>query len=508
MNTIRKALASTEQSIRQHCLRQCEDLDIETLQELFNPEKVEDAFELVYNLRNHTKYPLQAFESIAILGIFAKNDVPFAKELTFLNLDSLDNYPDCPVPRQIEYFTNLTSLSVGEIELNNKASAEQILHNISMVPSLQKLDLRRIKVWGDYGEDSINVPQEFSRLTNLEVLILGENAIGAPHYDCSPSSLKTLKHISTFEKLERLQLSSKNLDYLPTELGNLSGLKDLELSWSFCHSGVIPSWINSLSKLECLGLASMNGGDDFEDFTWPSWSLTFKDWSPSPTVIELDLSSNASEEIDFVELARVFPNLKTLDLSYNCFTHLSRNIASLVHLEVLNISSNERYVDGEYVKLTSLPSELFSLPNLRRVEIDDTIDVTNVDENEWRCSHNQLLERKVYLPDTVRETTSLDIRRFLEEKANWSSENFQAITHLNLQYWKEKELPREIPNFHSVDEITCQCAHLSSLQKYISRFPNLRNIHLWYDIEQYPLPKFFENKKKQGQIDIQYFRSF
>ena len=239
--------------------------------------------------------------------------------------------------------------------------------------------MRRLKVFGTWGEEAFNVPKSLSRLSNLRILNLGDSSIGAPYYDCNSSSLKTLKNLTPLHNLEELWLSSMDIEYFPEELGQLSQLKRLILGWSFCHSRILPAWIGQLSKLEYLNLASMNGGTDFEDFDWADWSASFQHLPTVSSMSKLDLSGNKSRMIDFDELARVFPNLKSLYLSENCFMDLPNSISKLQHLEFIDISSNEGYVNGDWCTLTTVPSSLLNHPTISKIHLSDGFDLSTVD---------------------------------------------------------------------------------------------------------------------------------
>jgi Leucine-rich repeat (LRR) protein len=100
----------------------------------------------------------------------------------------------------------------------------------------------------DFSNSSIsgNIPPEIGNLTNLKTLILSWNQLSGS----IPPEIGNLTNLNTLV-LANNQLSGS----IPAEIGNLSNLKELTLGWNNL-SGSIPSSISKLKNLEALTLST------------------------------------------------------------------------------------------------------------------------------------------------------------------------------------------------------------------------------------------------------------
>jgi len=183
-------------------------------------------------------------------------------------------------------------------------------------------------------------PLEMGRLTNLGYLNLFKNEL---------TSLPS--EIGELSKLRSLGLGHNKLKSLPPEIGKLVCLKELSLSKNSLNT--LPAEIGDLTNLECLHL-------------------------------EFNCLKTLPPEIGKLT------NLIKLDLTKNCFTMLPSEIGQLLNLKVLILNQctsltflppeignlinlNELYF--KYVETIKLPGELWSLPSLNHVELEEELSI-------------------------------------------------------------------------------------------------------------------------------------
>lgn len=170
-------------------------------------------------------------------------------------------------------------------------------------------------------------------------------------------------HIFQLVNLNLLDISRTQLDRVPDDLGNLINLTNLTLQNNALVS--LPSTVGNLVKLKFLDL-SHNKIERLPDELSKLKELQ-------------TLKVNVNQLTDFPDVSTL-TSLHILNISHNKLSALPDGICSehLVHLSQINASNNQ---------ITSLPSELSSLPHL----------------NSLHLANNQLQE----LPNELSECTKL-----------------------------------------------------------------------------------------------------
>jgi hypothetical protein len=173
---------------------------------------------------------------------------------------------------------------------------------------------------------------------------------------------------SSFKFLRVLDLSSRNLDLLPSSIGKLKHLRYLDLSLNQ-NLKKLPNTISRLQNLQTLKLSSCRKLEEL-----PSSIVELKH------LRYLDLSWNQNLKKLPNSITRL-QNLQTLKLSYCTeLEELPRDMEELVNLKHLQIDACER--------LTYMPSGLGLLTNLQ------TLSVFVVDKDPFSRHSNGLKELK------------------------------------------------------------------------------------------------------------------
>ena len=228
-----------------------------------------------------------------------------------------------------------------------------------------------------------------------------------------------------------LRFSFNHLTSLPTEIGRLTNLRNLELNGNKLTN--LPTeigWLTNLTNLDLYGNKLTNLPTEIGWLT----NLT-----------NLDLSNNHLTNLPS-EIGRL-TNLTNLDLYNNKLTKLPAEIGRLTNLTSLNLWSNQ---------LTSLPSEIGRLTNL-----------TNLD-----LSNNHLTN----LPSEIGRLTNLtSLGLGSNHLTNLPSEigRLTNLTSLNLSSNQLTSLPAEIVHLRNLTSLDLSSNQLRTLPNEIVRLTNL-----------------------------------
>ncbi|XVF11157.1 hypothetical protein REPUB_Repub08aG0001800 [Reevesia pubescens] len=248
---------------------------------------------------------------------------------------------------------------------------------------LKEAEERLVKIYEKAGNVAENLEQVDEEV-NVEVVGILEEAQG--------------------RGLERMDLSGRNLRFLPEAFGKISGLLFLNLSGNQLE--VIPDSIAGLEKLEELNLSS-NLLESLPDSIGLLQNLKILDVSGNKlnalpdtichcrSLIELDVSFNSLSYLP-TYLGNGLRNLQRLSIHLNKIRSLPTSIGEM---------SSLRFLDAHFNELRGLPDEIGRLTNLEILnlssnftdlrELPDTLgDLTNL--KEFDLSNNQIHA----LPDT------------------------------------------------------------------------------------------------------------
>ncbi|KAH9716325.1 protein kinase domain-containing protein [Citrus sinensis] len=282
---------------------------------------------------------------------------------------------------------------------------------------------------------------------------------------------------------------------IPSELGNLSSLQTLDLSFNW-FSGEIPKELGNLSKLEILWLQN-----NFLTGAIPS------------SIFNLSSLSN-------------------LDLSHNNLTGTIPDVGHLFQLQWLDLSDNQ--LSG------SFPSFKFKMPLLQVLDL--SVNGLSAELPANFCNNLPFLE-ELYLsknmfygeiPSDLANCSYLRI--LLLQFNNFSGAipkeigNLTKLEKLDLQYnILQGEIPHEIGNLHNlewmafsfnklvgvvpttifnVSTLKMLYLHSNSLSGRLPsstdvRLPNLEELYLWGNNFNGTIPNFIFNASKLSKLDLQ-----
>ena len=290
--------------------------------------------------------------------------------------------------------TTDTAGRVTRLELPGNGLEGPIPAALGDLALLRNLDLG--SRWNSAAQQSVEntltgpIPAELGNLANLEWLILDGNALTGP-----PAELGRLT------SLRSLDLSYNALTGpLPVELGNLANLEGLYLGGNEL-TGPVPSWLGRLTSLRSLNL-SWNGltgplPAELGNLANLEWLDLGVNELTGPLPVELgNLANLEGLYLGGNELTGPVPSwlgrltsLRSLNLSWNGLTGpLPAELGNLANLEWLGLWSNAltgpvpaelgrltslRSLDLSYNALTGpLPQRLTQLSQLTRLDISRT----------------------------------------------------------------------------------------------------------------------------------------
>ncbi|KAK8954817.1 Receptor-like protein kinase HSL1 [Platanthera zijinensis] len=246
-----------------------------------------------------------------------------AVRLTNLNLTG-------PFPADLCRLPTLSFISLSFNYINSSLSSSSLLP----CSSLTHLDLSQNLLSGE-------LPSVLPSLPLLRHLDLAANNFSGP----IPSSF------TVFPFLEVLSLTANFLNgTIPPSLGNISSLRQLNLSYNPFASGPIPSSLSNLTNLEILWLAGCSLTGEIP----PSFSRLSK-------LTDLDLSSNFLTG-SIPETLSGLSSVVQIELYNNHLTgRLPSGLSNLTFLRRMDASMNG--LSGP------IPDDIFSIPNLESLHL-------------------------------------------------------------------------------------------------------------------------------------------
>jgi len=376
--------------------------------------------------------------------------------------DSLDlsNNALLRIPQEVTKCPNLKHINLlGNSDID-WASSENTLsklnENVGIYVSVNNLSDIDSTYWHyvtgiEILKNGLNeIPENILQQKQLVYLDLGADWGKQNYFSTLPNELFTLTN------LQYLNLSYCNITSLPPEIGNLSNLTILQLSWNDYLTSLPPE-IGKLSNLTELNLYKNNLTSlppEIEKLT----NLTY-----------LNLTDNRFTSLP-PEIGKL-SNLTELNLYKNYLTSLPPEIDKLTNLTYLNLEDNN---------LTSLPPEIGNLSNLTKLYL--------------RWNNLTSLPPKI---GNLKNLTALDIQRnpiislpaelkdFLQNfegfYADMPLENYfnpDLITELEWYEMNLTSLPPEIGKLSNLTYLDLSGNNLTSLPPEIGKLANLTKLDL------------------------------
>ncbi|EFC44581.1 predicted protein [Naegleria gruberi] len=192
--------------------------------------------------------------------------------------------------------------------------------------------------------ESLNIIPHFSNITNEEICKICTNLTNLKDFGISGMSLqyKTLQYITNMKSLTSLDISNTELyeEYLQ-EIGKMTHLTSLNIG----DNGTIPlQYIKSLAGLKSLNINGRFINNGFYEL---------RELKDLHSLTELSVSHNTIKTKGLKYLIDTFPDLTSLDISYNGLGSIKK-IRKLKHLTKLDISNNS-ISDQDLIYITCLP---------------------------------------------------------------------------------------------------------------------------------------------------------
>ena len=207
-------------------------------------------------------------------------------------------------------------------------------------------------------------------------------ARGKPILEYSESFRIIPNAVKEFTNSISLSIRSKTLEKLPEWLGDLTNLKNLDISYN-SNLSTIPEALGNLTNLTNLVISSNDNLSTIPEALGNLKNLEFLELNWQPFLWENTLPklpflkkisvTGSSNLNDFLELVQHFPNLGSLIISRNSnLRTLPESLGNLTNLESLVISYNNN--------LQTIPKSLGNLTNLTSLKINNNDNLSNLPE--------------------------------------------------------------------------------------------------------------------------------
>lgn len=329
---------------------------------------------------------------------------------------------------------------------------------------------------------------------------------GAKGLDLSELNLASLpEEIGDVTTLEELHLSFNKLKELPGSLARLENLRELDLAWN--PMAVLPAVLSRLPRLEKLSVcglplkridADLAAMTAVRELQWHPTSATSK--KPIPAAFAT-LPNLRTLNLGFFNLNAVPPGLapfhrvRSLEITYNHIAELPGEIAALTELESLLANMNRltefpaivlqlcglRELDLADNKMASIPPEIALLTRLERLRLHYN-PVTPFPEALLSMGHLRELtiggRAPMRLPDDWAE-----LRRLEDLMVGGRVENLASIRlltkliRLDLVGTQAATLP-DLSSLQEMESLKIGHVTLEKLPRWIAELPRLRRIDL------------------------------
>lgn len=405
--------------------------------------------------------------------------------------------------------------------------------------------------------DAYNQKESFSHIIGLEQLenctnfdeiyyveLINENIYELPtslfkcknlkSLDLSANFISSIDGIGSFSQLEFLFLDDcELLREIPSEIGQLKILKVISISNTIIQS--LPKEFYSLKNITYCRLHENELTNEIlydieelenivelhldsnemlnEDGTTFSLTNLVKahinhnnfetlpiDFAGCPLIEHLDISYNPIQELP--NSITNLQNLKELDLD-GCLLKNIPNLSSLISCEKVAIGHHD---------MKEIPLEIFSIPNLKILKIDNSkiktipVQVANLKKLESLSISDCEL---ITLPSSIGKLTKLQEVELRDNKIKeipLEMGSLKKLTRLSFSNWNEGQnkiakLPNWIGNLSSLEELGISNIQLELLPKEIGKLTKLSNL----DLSSNPLrslPPEFADLRKLKSLNL------
>nr|AMM42903.1 LRR-RLK [Vernicia fordii] len=381
-----------------------------------------------------------------LYGTFhSNNSLFFLKNLQKLDLSDND-FNSSKISSRFGQFLNLTYLN-----LNYSVFYGQVPSEISHLSSLVSLDLSRNDL--TLETDTFNkLVQNLTKLRQLSLNDVNMSMVAPTSFMNLSASLSSLRlgscslqrnfleivHLPT--RLLSLDLSSNDfiLDTISLNkfVGNLSNLREIDLSSVNMSSVALNSLMNLSSSLSFLKLRSSGLRGNFPDNIHLS------------KLVSLDLSFNSNLTIDTIAFNKLVKNLREVELSFV-------NMSLVAPSSLMNLSSSLSSLALRYCKLQGeFPGNILQRPYLQELDLWGNEDLTgSLPKSNWSSSLQVLYlsytKIPIYVePYFINNLRSLKILglvscNFIDSK---NLALFGKLTQLNSLYLSYNNFSGQIPS--------------------------------------------------------------
>ncbi len=294
---------------------------------------------------------------------------------------------------------------------------------------------------------------------------------------------ESLKNIDAFQNLEELCIRFFQSDKLPDEVWNLKKLKKLKLDQ--CEISNIPDSIKNLMDLEYLNLSckiknltsAISKLKNLKVLNLKR-SYLLKKITKLPESLNHLIISNENLQID--EEVFCLPNLKKLEIENTPIKKIPDailNCHNLYHLSVYSCVKNFE-ISPEVGNLSKLDYLELSGKGIKNINFEFT-NLKNL--KDLIISNTSITE----IPDSICECFKL---------------NSLIVNDSPL-----KELPVNIGNLKALFKLDLEYTNISKLRRSIS---NLKKLEYLYIPESVNVPLIFEEKENKGNLKIRYGSCF
>ena len=401
----------------------------------------------------------------------------------------------------------------------NKDNSNEHISNLEELENSQALE---DVLFVDLSEETINeLPYNLLKCKNLKSL------------DLSSTFINSIKGIGEFKNLEFLILNTcEQLKAIPAEIGELRKLKGIDISHSsieslpkefftlkdivYCslnENELTNEILSNLEKLEYLVELHL----DSNEMLNKNDTLTFR------KLIKVDLSNNNFEIIPLnfstcksIEELNISNNpIQTLPASFStlkslreldireCLIENNPNLSKLISCEKVTLGHHE---------MKNIPVEVFSIPNLSILEIENSA-IKSIPKELGHLSKLEHLSITdcliITLPKSVgrlQKLSELELRDNHIDHLPSELANLGNLTLLSISNWNEgqnnlEDFPSWIGQLKSLSQLGLSNINIKRLPKEIGKLTNLSIL----DLSSNPLlslPLEFSNLRKLKSLNL------